>query len=304
MQNNPTDPPADTRRIAQIHALAEAELKDPAAGFNARALLAELDKLAQKPRSVTELEARLMIQFAGRLRPSRTLTLMNSLRRQRMEEDDRGAFDRFEAMIKDCLGTDALIGHDFTPDAFQNRDHQAIWDDVRNVVRSLEQWSTDIFLNSGTLLGVVRDGKLIDHDDDVDLGMVIDARTEREAGRIWARICGEMAEAGLLTEYDPEAATIAKLKTRTGLLLDLFPAWAFRGQVFVYPHTYGELSESEVLPLQPCELTGMQLPAQPEKMLAVNYGEGWRQPDPYFSFPWKRRKSQFRKFRRACGVVT
>lgn len=303
MQNNPTDPPAGTRRIAQIHALAEAELKDPAAGFNARALLAELNELAQKPRSVTELEARIMVQFAGRLRPARTRNFMNKLRRQYTAEGNSAAFGRFEAMIKECLGTDALIAHDFTPDAFQSRDHQVIWDDVRNVVRSLEAWSTDIFLNSGTLLGVVRDGKLIDHDDDVDLGMVIDARTEREAGRIWARICGEMAEAGLLTEYDPKSNAHIKLRTRTGLLLDLFPAWTFRGQVYVFPHTYGQLSEDEVLPLQPCELTGMQLPAQPEKMLAVNYGEGWRQPDPYFSFPWKRRKSKFRKFRRACGVM-
>ncbi|PVA10940.1 hypothetical protein DC366_03910 [Pelagivirga sediminicola] len=302
MQTSLTDPIGGLRRIEQIHALAEAELKGQAPDFDAPALLAELDDLAQKPRTVTELEARIMVQYIGRLRPARARILMNSLREERTKEGDPDAFVQFEAMIKTALGRGAVIGHDFQPDAFQDRDHQAIWDDVRNVVRSLERWSTNIFLNSGTLLGVVRDRKLIDHDDDVDLGMLIEARTEREAGRIWAQICGEMDAAGLLADYDPAAMAQVKLNTSTGLALDLFPAWTFRGQVYVFPHTYGELSEDDVLPLQPCELSGMQLPARPERMLAVNYGDGWREPDPYFVFPWKRRKRQFRKFQRACGV--
>ncbi len=45
-----------------------------------------------------------------------------------------------------------------------------------------------------------------------------------------------------------------------------------------------------------CELTGHTLPANPEKMLEVNYGEGWRHPDPLFKFPWASANKAFAPF--------
>jgi hypothetical protein len=43
------------------------------------------------------------------------------------------------------------------------------------------------------------------------------------------------------------------------------------------------------------------MPAEPEKMLAVNYGPEWRQPDPYFKFPWSRAKVRFHNFLEAVA---
>lgn len=289
-------------RIADIHAIAAAQLEAPDGDFKPFDHLNELNALGQTPRSIPELEARIMLQFAGRIRPARTRIFMNSLRKLRSDAGERALFDAFEDRLKTCLGAQTLVGHGFLPEVFADRDHSAVWDEVMRAVRSLDGLGGEVFLNSGTLLGVVRDGKLIDHDDDVDLGLFIEARTEREAGRIWRALKEQMAQAGLIDETAPADRPQVRLRGAGGLHVDLFPAWIYRDRVFVYPHTYGELSVEDVFPLARCARTGLPVPKAPEKMLAVNYGADWRDPNPYFHFPWKKQKRQFARFLRACGL--
>ena len=84
-----------------------------------------------------------------------------------------------------------------------------------------------------------------------------------------------------------------------GYNVDLFPAWVAKGKVHVYPHTCGDLTEDQVFPLQPCETTGLPIPKEPEAMLAVNYGEGWKHPDPGFAFNWSLANRRFAAFKSA-----
>ncbi|MGB5863990.1 MAG: hypothetical protein WBG95_06785, partial [Sulfitobacter sp.] len=86
------------------------------------------------------------------------------------------------------------------------------------------------------------------------------------------------------------------LKPVAGVEIDLFPAWIEKDRVYVYPHTYGELHRDEVFPLKPCPVTGQAIPAEPEKMLAVNYGPSWDVPNPVFKFEWGRASKKFAKF--------
>ncbi|MFD0859181.1 LicD family protein [Roseovarius aquimarinus] len=173
-----------------------------------------------------------------------------------------------------------LLGHSYLPDAFKTADHEAVWSQVGDAIASLEAFSPHVFLNSGTLLGAVRDGKLIDHDDDVDLAVLIDAQNEEEAGRVWRRMCEEMAAQGMLDSSKERDMAQVQLKTGGQTTIDVFPGWIDRGRVYVYPHTYGTLDEADLLPLGTCRITGLKIPAHPEKMLAVNYGDGWQKPDP------------------------
>jgi len=48
-------------------------------------------------------------------------------------------------------------------------------------------------------------------------------------------------------------------------------------------------------------VTQLPIPAKPEKMLAVNYGSGWREPNPYFVFPWSEAKQRFSPFLKRVG---
>lgn len=302
MQVVPAEPRTDGGRISQIHAIAAAQLAHPAENFDVFAHLRALDAVAEDPRSLIELEARIMLQFAGRIRRSRTRIFMNSLRKLRIAESNRAAFDAFEAMLKGAMQSDTLAAHDFSAQGFARRDHAAIWAETRALIDQVAMLTDGVFLNSGTLLGVVRDGRLIDHDDDIDLGVLIPATTEREAGRLWRALTPALAELGEGGDRSSSRSPQVTLRARGGVSVDLFPAWIYRGAAFVYPHTYGALPEADVLPLGRCAVTGLHIPANPEAMLAVNYGGEWREPDPYFIFPWKRQKRKFARFLRASGL--
>lgn len=92
-----------------------------------------------------------------------------------------------------------------------------------------------------------------------------------------------------------------KLRSDGVYNIDLFPAWIAEGKLHVYPHTCGDLPRDALLPLASCPVTGLPIPAQAQSILTNNYGEGWRSPDPGFSFPWNRANRRFQHFISALG---
>jgi len=54
------------------------------------------------------------------------------------------------------------------------------------------------------------------------------------------------------------------------------------------PISRREIKKSDVLPVSTLQYDGVELylPANPERLLEVNYGKGWREPDPLWSFDW------------------
>jgi hypothetical protein len=141
----------------------------------------------------------------------------------------------------------------------------------------------------------VRDQKLIGHDDDVDLGVILKGRNQAAVRREWSRLRDVLAKHDLL-DADRTLPEIIRVKTSMEFGFDLFPSWSAGGRFFVYPHTFGTLETRDVLPLQKCATTGLAIPAQPEKMLAINYGDGWRVPDRFFKFPWGEARGNFAEF--------
>ena len=89
---------------------------------------------------------------------------------------------------------------------------------------------------------------------------------------------------------------IIKLKIEGDFEMDLFPAWVEADRVYIFPHTFGELSETDVFPTKTCTTTGLPIPKSSEKVLAINYGEKWSTPDPYFKFDWRMANKKFSSF--------
>jgi hypothetical protein len=155
------------------------------------------------------------------------------------------------------------------------------------------------FVNSGTLLGLVREGTVIADDDDVDLAVLLSSSSVRDVAEEWHRLRVRLGEVGLLKPgFDLLSKYHCKLAGIGGVNVDLFPAWISDDQVFVWPHTYGELSADALLPLDHRDVAGFSvaLPRDPEPMLEVNYGPLWRTPDPTFRFDWARAKARFAEF--------
>ncbi len=283
-------------RISEIHATALAELTAPTGDVPHWALYGELQQLRTRPFRTDWLEAVIMVAGIGRIRPAKMVGHLNKLRHKRNVQNQAELFQTFLATLRAYMGDDRLTNHAFGSETFADLDHDSVWRHVERHLGALRDEGYEVFLNSGTLLGVVRDARLIEHDDDIDLALLLKARTEAEAAAEWLTLRTRLEELDLFDAETFKQAAIYKLKPVGTTQIDLFPAWIEDDKVFVYPHTHGQLSRGDVLPLQTCAVTGNALPAEPEKMLALNYGKGWVKPDPFFKFPWRSANARFAPF--------
>ncbi len=287
------------QRISEIHEIVRASFSRDKKGYRPVKLLNELEQVGTKRLRDTPayLEAKVMICLGSGLRPARVRRMLNNLRRVRLERDEGAAFDAFEALMKAEMGQEVLVGHGFNPAVFGLGDNTDVWTDIDKIMLFLKENCGEAFLNSGTLLGVIRDKRLIAHDDDIDLALLLKARNAADAAVEWRALGERLHAAGMLEEGFTEGSrSIIKLKSQGAYQVDLFPCWVASGKVYVYPHTYGELTRKDVFPTQACAVSGQPVPAEPEKMLQLNYGDGWHTPDEYFSFPWQEAGRKFATF--------
>ncbi len=290
---------ANDVRLKEIKSIALAEILTESGDFDHWKYYDELNELKRRPLATAWLEAYVMVCVIGRIRPAKVTGFLKKLREKRDKTGQRPLFDRFAAQLKTYLHPLVLTNHGYREANFERVDHNQVWSHVGDLVEALEVEGFEVFLNSGTLLGVTREKALIGHDDDVDLAVILDAATEEDAAAEWLRLREWLDMRGLCDKDAQRAPEIHKLNSIGNVEVDLFPAWVRDGAMFVYPHTYGDLDAAEVLPLRPCEVTGHKVPKTPEKMLEINYGENWQKPDPLFKFPWASANEKFENFLKA-----
>jgi hypothetical protein len=163
-------------------------------------------------------------------------------------------------------------------------------------IRVVEAVGYPWFVNSGTLLGLVREGGLIAHDDDIDLAVVFKAQDPYAMEAERQTLFDELARQGCAMTRIGQSR-LCHHKLADARFVDVFPAWVDAdGRVFVWPHTFGELARDDLFPLRRVPLQGLELPLprNAEAMLELNYGPGWRRPDPAWRFDWRAASKKFR----------
>jgi SAM-dependent methyltransferase len=147
----------------------------------------------------------------------------------------------------------------------------------------------NMFVTGGTLLGPVRDGRIMPGDDDVDFAylsghdnpsdVVLESlRMERAlvaAGYEIVRLSG-----GHLQLMFPGGAISDRF------YIDIFTYFVCNGWFYGTFHARERASRVTLLPLAPLDVNGRVLPgpAEPEQLLAAIYGPHWHTPDPAFTF--------------------
>jgi SAM-dependent methyltransferase len=174
---------------------------------------------------------------------------------------------------------------------FENRtaEHVApLLDAVEEVLEALRRAGIEAFLAYGTLLGAVREGRLIGHDSDADLGYV-SAHTQpvdviRESFRLQARL----VEMGYVTQRYSGAAFKVVVTEGDGSTrgLDVFGGFLRDGHLFLMGEIRAPFRWEWIFPLGTATLEGrvLPVPADPDRLLVATYGPSWRTPDPAYKF--------------------
>lgn len=185
-----------------------------------------------------------------------------------------------------------LTRHGFSPVGKLRRNPEIFLDHLGEVVTVLEDMGRKPVLAYGTLLGAVRDGSFITHDDDVDV-LYSSPATDRDSvvadlGQVRARLqsLGYRVDSLL-----PNNLNMHVFHPRSGALMDIFPYWIQADGLMLH------MEGMKLRPIRPdiiepagsIQLHGRSYPApgDPVAFLEERYGSGWPVSDPFFEWPWK-----------------
>ena len=195
--------------------------------------------------------------------------------------------------LTDSLGRPVVVNkwgrlsHSFGGDGSELQ--QRILDLTSRVIAVLESLELPTFVVGGTLLGAVRSGALLPHDDDADLAYLSDFSHPSDLVAEGARIEQALAAIGLrVIRHSWAHLQIAEVAAagETEFYVDVFTAF-FRNNEFCEPiHVRVPASDVTILPLGTVTIGDARYPApaDPDAWLAACYGKQWRTPDPGFTF--------------------
>ncbi len=139
--------------------------------------------------------------------------------------------------------------------------------------RALAACGVEMFLVSGTLLGCIREGRLLGHDKDIDVGVWDDVPP--------AKLHDALHGAGLFDEIPSRSGEIVRVRHVNGIPIDIFrhfrePENCWHGGVKMRWH-------NTPFTLRPVPFLGGEflIPADHELYLSENYGD-WRTPKTVF----------------------
>lgn len=165
---------------------------------------------------------------------------------------------------------------------------QPLMETISAVLGILEDTGVDAFLAYGTLLGAVREGALIGHDSDADLGYLSKFSEPVDV------IAESLGLQRLLRNKGFEVRRYSGLAFKVyaveadGFLrgLDVFGGFMHQGNFVLMGELYEPFKEEWIRPLGKASLEGWEfpVPSDPDKVLTAKYGTGWRVPDPAFKF--------------------
>ena len=176
-------------------------------------------------------------------------------------------------------------------ETFDTRDAaqvEPLLDAIEEVLGALRKVGLDAFLAYGTALGAIRDGGLIGHDSDADLGYVSTYDHPVDVIRESFRIQRALTDMGYrVTRYSAIALKVHVLES-DGLDrgLDVFGGFMREGTLYLMGEIAVPFRREWIYPLGTASLEGREfpVPANTDKFLTATYGPRWRVPDPAYKF--------------------
>lgn len=174
---------------------------------------------------------------------------------------------------------------------FETRDRgdiEALVRAVGAVLEALRRAGVEPFVAYGTLLGAVREGTVLGHDSDADIGYVSRHEAPVDVIRESFGLQREVVRLGYEVVRYSGAAFKVMVPEADGVKrgLDVFGGFLDAGRLYLMGEIGVDFEREWVFPLSNATLEGVEVPvpAQPERLLEATYGPSWRVPDPAFRF--------------------
>ncbi len=177
------------------------------------------------------------------------------------------------------------VSHSFR--YWNDTEKKSIVDSYSVLVKAYKKAGFDTVCCFGFLLGLVREGDLISHDDDIDL-LVFNYDTKVSNLHIMTLISGIAAQAGFTVIKISFNHRFARLKTKNNMDLDIFICNVEDNKCFVHPSRSPHTHKDTIFPIKRRLVFNKNLPFphNPEALLSDIYGDDWRVPTPYFLHNW------------------
>ena len=174
---------------------------------------------------------------------------------------------------------------------FETKDHAELTpllDALETVLGLLHEQGLAAFPAYGTLLGAVREGTFLGHDNDADVGYVSRHTHPIDVTRESHRVQRAVERQGYATSRHSGGAFKIDVPDADGSVrgLDVFGGFFADGHLALLGEIWAPYEREWIFPLGTVTLDGRELPApaDPERLLAAAYGSGWRVPDPAFQY--------------------
>lgn len=159
-----------------------------------------------------------------------------------------------------------------------------------DIVAALQELTDQVCVSGGAVLGYRREGRLLDHDDDLDIVVGMRPSDHGGLGPSLDLIADHLKAAGYRVKGYFFAHLWIETDSQTGQTLDVFVAMLEGEDASFYPSRRRAFRSRALFPATIHELEGMKLPmpADIDAYLEGVYGSSWREPDTGFAHPWDR----------------
>jgi SAM-dependent methyltransferase len=224
--------------------------------------------------------ARLVVEHAGRETASGTVSFDGSGIDLDLSEPGTGipqVVNKWGRIARSFEGRDAAL-------------IEQVLDEAEHLVQVLRRTvGIELFVTGGTLLGPVRNGRIMAHDDDADLAYLSSHTNPSDVVLESFRVERALVEQGY--EVVRHSGGHLQLMFPGGTVtdrfyLDIFTYFECSGWFYGTFHAREPAANVTIHPLKPLPVNGRLLPgpAEPAQLLAAIYGPSWEVPDPTFTF--------------------